>query len=335
MDLDAFIAGLPKAELHIHIEGALEPELMVALARRNRIDIPFADADAARAAYRFTRLQDFLDLYYQGTAVLVTARDFHDLAAAYLARAADDGVVHAEIFFDPQAHLARGVPLDAVMEGLCAAMDAARAAGGPTSSLILCFLRHLSEDDALASLRLADPFLERIVGVGLDSSELGHPPAGFARVFAAAAQRGLRLVAHAGEEGPPDYVRQALDILNVERIDHGNRALEDPALVDRLARDGVPLTLCPLSNLRLCVVDDLTRHPVARMLDLGLAATINSDDPAYFGGYIADNFRAVAPLLTRSQIVQLAANSLRAAFLPEAAKTAHLAALAAFESKSL
>jgi adenosine deaminase len=335
MDLDAFIAGLPKAELHIHIEGALEPELMVALARRNRIDIPFADADAARAAYRFTRLQDFLDLYYQGTAVLVTARDFHDLAAAYLARAAADGVVHAEIFFDPQAHLARGVPLDAVMEGLVAAMDAARAAGGPTSSLILCFLRHLPEDDALASLRLAEPFLERIVGVGLDSSELGHPPAGFARVFAAAAQRGLRLVAHAGEEGPPDYIRQALDILNVERIDHGNRALEDPALVDRLARAGVPLTLCPLSNLRLCVVDDLARHPVARMLDLGLAATVNSDDPAYFGGYIADNFRAVAPLLTRGQIVQLAANSFRAAFLPEAAKTAHLAALAAFESKSL
>jgi adenosine deaminase len=237
------------------------------------------------------------------------------------------------MFFDPQAHMARGVPLAAVCEGLFAAMAEAEARLGVTSGLILCFLRHLSEDDAFATLRAAEPWLERIVGVGLDSSELGHPPAKFARVFAAAGERGLRLVAHAGEEGPPDYVREALGLLNVERIDHGNRALEDDDLVRRLAAEQVPLTLCPLSNLRLCVIVDLADHPVARMLGLGLAATINSDDPAYFGGYIADNYRAVAPLLTPAQLVDLAANSFRAAFLPKAAKTAHLAALAAYAAR--
>jgi adenosine deaminase len=330
MDLDAFIAGLPKAELHIHIEGALEPELMFELARRNRIDIPYADAGAVRRAYSFSNLQDFLDLYYQGTAVLRTAHDFHDLASAYLRRAAADGVAHAEIFFDPQAHVSRGVPMAAVCEGLFSAIEAAEAHLGLTAGLILCFLRHLSEDDALETLRQAEPFLDRIVGVGLDSSEVGHPPAGFAHVFEAAEQRGLRRVAHAGEEGPPDYVWQALDLLHVERIDHGNRALEDPDLVRRLRETGMPLTVCPLSNLRLCVVADMAEHPIARMLQLGLRACVNSDDPAYFGGYVNDNFRAVAPLLRRGDLVELARNSFRAAFLPPERIAGHLARLDAY-----
>ena len=330
MDLDRFIAGLPKAELHIHIEGALEPEMMFAFARRNGVAIPFADAPAARRAYSFKRLQDFLDLYYQGTAVLRTAEDFHDLALAYFRRVAADGVVHAEIFFDPQAHTSRGLAFETVAEGLLAGMARAEADLGVTSHLILCFLRHLPEDDAFATLRQAEPFLDRIVAVGLDSSEWGHPPEKFARVFAAAAERGLRRVAHAGEEGPPAYVAQALDLLRVDRIDHGNRALEDPALVDRLVREAIPLTVCPLSNLKLCVVPDLADHPIARMLRLGLRATLNSDDPAYFGGYVNDNFRATAASLTREALVTLARNSFLAAFLPQAQIAAHLARLDAY-----
>lgn len=325
MNLDNLIVSLPKAELHLHIEGTLEPEMMFALARRNRIPLPYADVDAIRAAYRFTRLQDFLDLYYQGAAVLRTEEDFHDLALAYFRRAAADGVVHAEIFFDPQTHTARGLPFQVAAEGLLAGMAAARAELGLSSALILCFLRHLPEADAFATLKAAEPWLDRIVGVGLDSSELGHPPEGFAHVFAEAGRLGLKRVAHAGEEGPPEYVFQALDRLHIDRLDHGNRSLEDEALVRRLAAEGMTLTVCPLSNVKLCVVDDIARHPIARMLRLGLRVTVNSDDPAYFGGYIADNFRAVAPLLTAHEIVTLARNSLTGSFLPPLDIARHLA----------
>ena len=330
MDTDSFVAGLPKAELHLHIEGSLEPEMMFALARRNGVSIPFQTVEDLRAAYSFSRLQDFLDIYYQGASVLLTAEDFHDLALAYFARAAGDGVVHAEIFFDPQTHTARGVPFGVVVEGLLAGMAEARETLGSSSALILCFLRHLPEEDAFATLKAAEPWLDRIVGVGLDSSELGHPPEWFARVFAAAGERGLKRVAHAGEEGPPDYVRQALDILHIDRLDHGNRALEDAGLTRRLAAEEMTLTVCPLSNLKLCVVPTLAAHPIARMLRAGLRATVNSDDPAYFGGYIGDNFRAVAPLLSREDLVTLARNSFLGSFLPQIEVTRRLAEVDAF-----
>ena len=330
MDLDAFIVGLPKAELHIHIEGSLEPEMMFALARRNGVALPFKSVEALRAAYSFPRLQDFLDLYYQGAQVLRTEEDFRDLAQAYGARAAADGVVHGEIFFDPQTHTARGIPFPVVADGLLAGLAAARERHGLTSRLILCFLRHLDEEEAFAALKAAEPWLDRIAGVGLDSSEVGHPPEKFARVFAAAGAMGLKRVAHAGEEGPPDYVRQALDVLHIDRLDHGNRSLEDSALVERLAREAVTLTVCPLSNIRLCVVDRVEDHPIARMLRLGLRATVNSDDPAYFGGYIADNYRAVAPLLSRDDLVTLARNSFLGSFLPAGDIASHLAAVDAF-----
>jgi adenosine deaminase len=327
-DLDTFITGIPKAELHLHIEGSLEPELMFALAARNKVSIPFASVEEVRAAYSFSRLQDFLDIYYAGAAVLQTAQDFHDLAAAYFARARADGVVHAEIFFDPQTHTDRGIPFDVVMEGL----TAAQAGAGMSSKLILCFLRHLDEEAAFATLASAEKWLPQIAGVGLDSSELGHPPQKFARVFAAARDTGLRLVAHAGEEGPPDYVWQALDVLGVDRLDHGNRALEDAALVARLAKEQMTLTVCPLSNLKLCVVPDLAQHPIDRMLDMGLRATVNSDDPAYFGGYVAQNYRAVAQArgLSHAQITQLARNSFLGSFLTPAEQAQHLAAIDAF-----
>jgi len=327
---DAFIAGLPKAELHMHIEGSLEPEMLFELARRNRVSIPFASVEAVRAAYRFERLQDFLDLYYQGAAVLRTEADFHDLALAYFDRAAADNVFHAEIFFDPQTHTDRGIPFAVVADGLLAGMAAAQAKHGVTSRLILCFLRHLSEDDAFATLRAAEPWLDRIAAVGLDSSELGHPPARFARVFERAGAMGLKRVAHAGEEGPPQYVVEALDLLRIDRLDHGNRALEDAALTERLVRAGMTLTVCPLSNLRLCVAPSLEAHPIARMLRLGLRATVNSDDPAYFGGYINDNFRAVAPLLTRDELATLARNSFTGSFLPPDQVAAHVARLEAY-----
>ncbi|HEX3918024.1 MAG TPA: adenosine deaminase [Caulobacteraceae bacterium] len=330
MDTDAFIAGLPKAELHMHIEGSLEPEMVFALARRNRVELPFASVEALRAAYNFAGLQDFLDIYYQGAAVLRTEEDFRDLARAYFDRAAADNVRHAEIFFDPQTHTARGVPFGVVAEGLLAGMADAEAAHGVTSRLILCFLRHLPQEDAFATLSAAEPWLDGIAAVGLDSSELGHPPSKFARVFAAAAERGLKRVAHAGEEGPPDYVREALDVLHIDRLDHGNRALEDPGLTARLAREGMTLTVCPLSNLRLCGVPDLASHPIARMLHAGLRATINSDDPAYFGGYVADNYRAVAGLLTRAELVTLARNSFLGSFLPPGDVARRVAAVEAY-----
>jgi adenosine deaminase len=331
-DLDNFIIGLPKAELHLHIEGSLEPELMFALAKRNGVAIPYASVEDVRAAYAFGNLQDFLDIYYAGADVLRTSQDFHDLAAAYFDRAAADGVVHAELMFDPQTHTDRGIPFATVIEGLLSACGDAQARHGISSVLILSFLRHLSEEAAFETLAAADPWLDRIAAVGLDSSENGHPPEKFARVFAAAASKGLRRTAHAGEEGPPAYVYEALDLLHVERIDHGNRALEDHALVDRLVREEMTLTVCPLSNLKLCVVGDLADHPIDRMLALGLRATINSDDPAYFGGYIADNYRAAAAArgLTRTELGQLARNSFTGSFLPADAIAAHLERLDAY-----
>jgi len=331
-DLSRFIAGLPKAELHLHLEGSLEPELMFALAKRNRVDIPFQSVEEVRAAYAFSNLQDFLDIYYQGANVLCTEEDFFDLAAAYLARVAADGARHVEVFFDPQTHTARGVSFAVVADGLLRALKQAEAERGISSKLILCFLRHLDEDDALATLKSADAYLDRIAGVGLDSSELGHPPSKFVHVFDAARERGLKLVAHAGEEGPPEYVREALDILHVDRLDHGNRSLEDAALVTRLAREKVTLTVCPLSNLKLCVVNDLKQHPLKRMLDLGLRATVNSDDPAYFGGYLNDNYNAVANALalTRGDVITLAKNSFLGSFLCDADKAAHIESIDAY-----
>ena len=334
MDLDTFIAGLPKAELHMHIEGSLEPEMMFRLAARNGVAIPYADVAAVRAAYSFSRLQDFLDLYYQGAAVLVTRADFRELAAAYFARAAADSVRHAEIFFDPQTHTQRGVPIADVIEGLFDAMDDAEGELGVTSRLILCFLRHLSEEEAFATLEAARPWLDRIVAVGLDSSEVGHPPEKFARVFAAARALGLKCVAHAGEEGPPAYVQQALDGLEIDRLDHGNRALEDAALTGRLAREAMTLTVCPLSNLRLRVVESMGEHPIARMLHAGLRATVNSDDPAYFGGYINDNYRAVAPLLDRDALVALARNSFLGSFLAPDEIARHVAEVDAWAARA-
>jgi len=335
MTMHAFIAGLPKAELHLHIEGSLEPELMFALARRNNIAIPFDSVEAVRAAYSFTRLQDFLDIYYQGANVLIHQQDFHDLAAAYFDRVARDGVVHAEIMFDPQTHTARGIAFDTVIGGLLSAMAEAEAKHGITSRLIMSFLRHLDEDDAFATLEMARPWLDRIEAVGLDSSELGHPPEKFARVFAAARALGLKSVAHAGEEGPPDYVVQALDLLGIDRLDHGNRSLEDAALTARLARTAMTLTVCPLSNLKLCVVDTMDDHPIDRMLREGLRATINSDDPAYFGGYVADNYIAAAEArsLSRDDLVRLARNSFLGSFLPDDAVAGHLARLDAYAAE--
>jgi adenosine deaminase len=331
-----FIAGLPKAELHLHIEGSLEPELMFALAERNKVAVPFASVEDVRAAYAFSNLQDFLDIYYAGADVLRTEADFRDLAVAYFDRAAADGVVHAEIMFDPQTHTARGIPFGTVIEGLLAGMADAEARHGMTTKLIMSFLRHLDEEDAFATLAAAEPWLDRIDAVGLDSSEMGHPPSKFARVFAAARAAGLKLVAHAGEEGPPEYVYEALDLLGVDRLDHGNRSLEDPVLTARLARTGMTLTVCPLSNLKLCVVNDMADHPIDRMLREGLRATINSDDPAYFGGYIADNYRAAAASrnLDRDDLALLARNSFLGSFLTDDAVAAHLGALDAYVAQT-
>ena len=325
-DLAAFVRGLPKAELHMHIEGSLEPELMFELATRNGIALPYGSVEEIRAAYAFSNLQDFLDIYYQGAGVLITEADFKDLALAYFHRLAADGGTHAEIFFDPQTHTDRGIAFDVVMKGLLAGMDEAEKTLGVTSKLILCFLRHLDEDAAFATLEQAKPWLSKIAGVGLDSSEVGHPPAKFARVFQAARDLGLKIVAHAGEEGPPEYVWEAIDLVKVDRIDHGNRALEDEALTARLVKDGTTLTVCPLSNLKLCGVASLDLHPLKRMLDLGLRATVNSDDPAYFGGYMNENFTqtfAAGPL-NAEHAYRLARNSFEASFIDDAAKRRHI-----------
>lgn len=326
-DRAALIGALPKAELHLHIEGSLEPELMFALAERNGIAIPFVSVDDVRAAYAFGNLQDFLDIYYQGMAVLQVEQDYYDLTTAYLERAHADNVRHVEIFFDPQGHTGRGIAFDTVIGGILRALDDGQARLGISHRLIMCFLRHLDEQAALDTLAQATPWLDRIAGVGLDSSELGHPPAKFATAFAEARRLGLKLVAHAGEEGPPDYVWQALDVLMVDRIDHGNRALEDDRLVERLVAERQTLTVCPLSNLKLCVIDRIEQSPIRRMLDLGLRATINSDDPAYFGGYVNANFVAVAEALelSTSEIATLAANSFAGSFLPDEEKAAHIA----------
>ncbi|MFT3963488.1 adenosine deaminase [Propionivibrio sp.] len=322
-DLHEFIRRLPKAELHLHIEGSLEPEMMFDLARRNGVALPYASVDEVRAAYDFTDLQSFLDLYYAGAAVLRTERDFHDLTAAYVRRARADNVRHAELFFDPQTHTARGVPVATVFAGIAGALRAARAEHGFSSRMILCFLRHLSEADAFAALDAALPlraeYADLWVGVGLDSGEVGNPPEKFAGVFARARELGFRVVAHAGEEGPAAYVRGALDVLQAERIDHGVRAEEDPALLRRLAAARTPLTMCPLSNLKLRVVDNLREHNLARLLRAGLRVTLNSDDPAYFGGYMNANFIAAADALglSRDELAALARNGFLAAFVTE------------------
>lgn len=331
-ELDSFIAGLPKAELHMHLEGSLEPELMLALARRNAIELPYATVEAARAAYDFNELQDFLDLYYRGTAVLRTAEDFHDLTWAYLERVRHDNAIHVELFFDPQAHTARGVSFAAVVGGIESALLAGRRQFGITYRLILCFLRHLSEEEGFAALEEALPFRDRIAGVGLDSSERGHPPSKFARLFRKAGELGFLRVAHAGEEGPPDYVREALDLLEIDRLDHGNRSLEDPALVERLRAMQMTLTVCPLSNLRLKGVPKLEDHPLRRMLQAGLRATVNSDDPAYFGGYLGDNYRAICHALGlgREELATLARNSFLGSFMHADEKAAALGRLDAY-----
>jgi adenosine deaminase len=314
----------PKAELHLHIEGSLEPELAFALAQRNRIDFPFASVEALRAAYDFSNLQSFLDLYYACADVLRSEEDFHDLMLAYLRRAAADGIVHAEIMFDPQTHTARGIPMATVIRGLHAGISRAQAESGISASLILSFLRHLSEDEAFATLLQAEPHLDEIAAFGLDSSEMGHPPSKFARVFAACRALGKPVVAHAGEEGPPAYIHEALDLLQVSRIDHGVRCLEDAALVQRLARAQMPLTVCPLSNVRLCVFPTMRQHTLPAMLAAGLCATINSDDPAYFGGYLGDNLRAVHAAFDfdTPTWARLFRNSFKASFITPAQQAA-------------
>lgn len=326
---DRLIRLLPKVELHLHIEGTLEPEMMFSLAGKHGLALPYASVEAVRAAYAFTDLQSFLDLYYAGCAVLCDRSDFYTLAMAYFARAHADGVVHAELFFDPQTHTARGIAMADVIGGLSDAREDAARRYGLTSELILCFLRHLSEDDALATLDAALPFRAAFVGVGLDSGERGNPPGKFERVFAKARAHGLRAVAHAGEEGPAAYIREALELLHVERVDHGVRCDEDPALVAELARRAIPLTVCPLSNLKLCVVRDLAAHNFARLLRAGVHVTINSDDPAYFGGYIAENYRRTAGALdlTAAELVTCARHAVDAAFLPAERKAALHAAI--------
>ncbi len=325
--LETFVAGLPKAELHLHIEGSLEPELMFALGQRNKVALPFASVEEVRKAYAFSNLQDFLDIYYQGADVLRQEEDFYDLGMAYFRRAAVDKVRHAEIFFDPQTHTDRGIPYSVVIDGLLRAKADAEKDLGLSVLLIHSFLRHLSEDAALESLDMAEPYLDQLIGVGLDSSEVGHSPSKFRHVFQRARDMGLKLTCHAGEEGPPDYVYEALDILGVDRIDHGNRALEEPDLVTRLSEEGMTLTVCPLSNHKLCVVTDMRDHPIPLMLGYGLHATINSDDPAYFGGYVNDNFKALTRLglIDRDDCVDLAANSIAGSFLPPERKAALLA----------
>ena len=330
-----FIRALPKAELHVHIEGTLEPELAFQLAARHGLTLPFADVEALRAAYDFQDLQSFLDIDYAGAGVLRDATDFHALTTAYLDRAHADGIVHTEIFFDPQTHTTRGVPLAAVLEGIGAALRESQARHGMSHRLILCFLRHLSEADAMDTLEQALKLKADIVGVGLDSSEAGHPPAKFERVFARARAAGLLAVAHAGEEGPPAYIRDALDLLHVRRIDHGVRSEEDPALVTRLARGRIPLTVCPLSNVKLRVFQRMEQHNLRRLLERGVCITLNSDDPAYFGGYLADNFQAAATALqlTHAQLATLARNSIEASFLEPAAKAHWFQAINAVEAR--
>lgn len=333
--LQRFIAAMPKAELHLHIEGTLEPALLMALAARNGLRLPYGTMEAVRDAYRFSSLQDFLDLYYTGMSVLLTRQDFFELGFAYLEKVATQNVTHVEIFFDPQGHTERGVSFDTVLSGLTDALDKARRDFGMTGRLIMCFLRHLPEDAAFETLTHACRCKEHIFAVGLDSTEKGNPPEKFSRVFSQARRDGFAAVAHAGEEGPPAYVQQALNVLRIQRIDHGNRAMEDAALVAHIARARIPMTVCPLSNQALQVCPDLRQHPLKRMLDAGLLVTVNSDDPAYFGGYVNENFLAVqqALSLTRDEVATLGRNSFVASFLPERDKAERLAAFDAFAAK--
>jgi adenosine deaminase len=332
-DLNQYIADIPKAELHMHIEGSLEPEMMFELAQRNSLQLAYADVDAIREAYQFDCLQDFLDLYYQGMSVLVTEQDFYDLTWAYLLRCKAQNVVHTEIFFDPQGHTERGVAFKTVIDGIWNALRDGEEQLGISSGIIMCFLRHLDEQSAFDTLEESLPWRDRIIGVGLDSSEMGHPPSKFTRVFEKAGQLGFKRVAHAGEEGPPEYVFEALDLLNIDRIDHGNRALEDPELVQRVVAEQMAMTVCPQSNLRLAVVADMRDHPLRTMLECGIRATVNSDDPAYFGGYMNENFSSVAAALDldHSHIRQLVLNSFEASFLAAADKQRHIDAVLAFD----
>lgn len=316
------IQALPKAELHVHIEGTFEPELMFAIAQRNEVSIPYKSVEEVKQAYNFHNLQSFLDIYYAGANVLIHEQDFYDLAWAYFEKCADDNVVHTEMFFDPQTHTDRGIAFETVINGLQKACDDAKAKLGITSHLIMCFLRHLSEEAAFETLEQALPYKDRIIGVGLDSSEVGHPPSKFERVFAKAREAGFLVVAHAGEEGPAEYVWEALDLLKVNRIDHGVRSEEDPELMQRLIAEKMPLTVCPLSNLKLCVVDDMQQHNIRRLLQHGVHVTVNSDDPSYFGGYMNDNFIAIAEALDLSneELKQLAINSFEASFISDTEK---------------
>jgi adenosine deaminase len=329
---EEYIRGLPKAELHVHIEGTLEPELAFQLAKKHGIALPYATVEELRRAYRFADLQSFLDIYYAGANVLRDADDFHALTLAYLRKAHEQGVVHVEIFFDPQTHTARGIALATVFNGLRRALSEAESQCGITCRLILCFLRHLSADEAMRTLEEALPYKDAIAAVGLDSSEIGHPPSKFAEVFARARREGLMAVAHAGEEGPPSYIYEALDILQVRRIDHGVRCEEDPQLVGRLARERMPLTVCPLSNVKLNVFTRIENHNLRRLLEQGVCVTLNSDDPAYFGGYVLENYLAVhrGLGLPRSQLVVLARNSIEASFLPDSAKSRWFGAIDAY-----
>lgn len=330
--LHEFINGIPKAELHLHIEGSFEPELMFRIAQRNKIAIPFNSVEEVKQAYNFSNLQDFLNIYYAGANVLITEQDFYDLTMAYLTKAHEQNVAHCEIFFDPQTHTQRGVAFHTVITGITNALSEARDEWGLTGKLIMCFLRDLSAESAMQTLQEASTYKYLITGVGLDSAEVGNPPTKFEEVFRAARDMGFELVAHAGEEGPSEYVWEALDQLNVSRIDHGNRALEDDDLVNSLARTRIPLTVCPLSNLKLQVVTDMTKHPLKTMMERGLLATVNSDDPAYFGGYINENFYAVTDSLklTKDDIVQLAKNSFSASYLSNEEKEAYIAKVEAF-----
>ncbi len=330
--LKSFIAGLPKAELHVHIEGTFEPRLMFQLAERNGITLPYANVAALQAAYAFSRLQDFLDIYYQGMNVLRTEQDFFDLTWAYLQKIKGQSVRHVEIFFDPQGHLERGIAFETALNGIHSALLQGQKEYDISFGLIMCFLRHLDEDDAFATLELALPHKDKIIGVGLDSSEKDNPPAKFQKVFAKAREEGFRLVAHAGEEGPPEYIYEALDLLKVDRIDHGNTSMQDPALIKRLVDEQMPLTVCPLSNTKLCVVDDMKHHPLPQMLEAGLKITINSDDPAYFGGYLNENYEAISDILgnDRELLAKLARNSFSAAFLDDATRNRLIAEVDAY-----
>jgi len=340
-NLHDYIRGMPKAELHLHIEGSLEPEMMFQLAQRNGVALPYASIEEVRAAYHFSDLQSFLDLYYAGAAVLQTEQDFYELTMAYIRRAQADQVLHTELFFDPQTHTARGIACSTVFAGIARALREARASSGFSGSMILCFLRHLSEADAIACLQEALPLRDQYAdvwhGVGLDSAEVGNPPEKFAKVFAQAKALGFRLVAHAGEEGPPAYIHAALDVLQVERIDHGVRAEEDAGLMQQLIASQMPLTVCPLSNLKLCVVSDLQQHNLARMLRAGVCVTINSDDPAYFGGYMNQNFLATADALALSldEVTQIARHGFQAAFVPDQQKQRWLAQLDAYHASAV